>query len=48
MSVIRREPNSDLFVAIRDSFDAARRRLDDVVQRRRGEVKTHASDAEAG
>ena len=47
MSVIRHEPTSDLFVAIRDSFDAARRRLDDVVQRRRGEVKTHASFTEA-
>lgn len=39
---IKREPNEDLLVAIRDSFDAALRRLDEFSRRRRGEVKTHA------
>jgi len=39
---IRSEPNEDLLAAIRDSFDAARRQLDDFSQRRRGQVKTHA------
>lgn len=39
--VIKRESNEDLSVAIRDAFDAARRRLEDFAQRQRGEVKRH-------
>lgn len=39
--VIKREPNEDLYVAIRDSFDAARRKLEDFVARQRGDVKHH-------
>ena len=31
-------------VAIRDAFDAARRRLEDYVRRRRHDVKTHAPE----
>lgn len=34
--------DEDVYVAIRDSFDAIRRQLEDYVRRRRGEVKTHA------
>jgi ribosomal subunit interface protein len=39
--VIKREPHEDLYVAIRDAFDAARRRLQDHQRRQRGEVKVH-------
>lgn len=31
----------DVYVSIRESFDAARRRLEDYERRRRGKVKTH-------
>ena len=39
--VIRREPNEDIYVAIRDAFDAARRQLEDFARRQRGDVKAH-------
>jgi cold shock CspA family protein/ribosome-associated translation inhibitor RaiA len=44
--VIAREPgdddaHEDVGVALRDAFDAARRRLEDAVQEQRGEVKAH-------
>ena len=39
--VIKREPNQDLYVAIRDAFDAARRKLEDFARRQRGDVKHH-------
>jgi ribosomal subunit interface protein len=39
--VVKREPNEDLYVAIRDSFDAARRQLLALVRRQRGKVKVH-------
>jgi cold shock CspA family protein len=35
--------HEDVFVALRDSFDAARRRLEDHVRRLRGTEKTHAT-----
>lgn len=38
---VRRSSNEDLYVAIRDAFDAARRRLEDFSRRQRGETKTH-------
>jgi ribosomal subunit interface protein len=41
--VVKREPNEDLYVAIRDSFDAARRQLQSFVKRQRGEVKIHGA-----
>lgn len=34
--------HEDIYVAVRDAFDAARRRLEDHTRRRRGETKTHA------
>lgn len=34
--------HEDVYVAIRDAFDAARRQLEDSVRRMRGQVKTHA------
>lgn len=39
--VVKREPNKDLDVAIRDAFDAARRKLEDFARRQRGDVKHH-------
>jgi ribosomal subunit interface protein len=39
--VVKREPNEDLYVAIRDSFDAARRQLQSFARRQRGEIKIH-------
>lgn len=39
--VIKRQDNEDLYVAIRDAFDAARRKLEDVVRKLRGDMKRH-------
>lgn len=38
---INRDHAEDAFVAVREAFDAARRRLEDHARRRRGAVKTH-------
>ncbi|MBI3707670.1 MAG: HPF/RaiA family ribosome-associated protein [Proteobacteria bacterium] len=38
------EDRKDIYVAIRDAFDAVERRLQDKVRRRRGEVKSHAGE----
>jgi ribosomal subunit interface protein len=37
----RRQEHEDVYVAIRDAFDAVRRRLEDYTRRRRGDVKQH-------
>ena len=39
--VVDRHADEDLYVAIRDAFDAARRRLEDYARRQRGDVKAH-------
>lgn len=39
--VVHRQVDEDLDVAIRDAFDAARRRLEDYVRPQRGAVKVH-------
>ncbi|MBL6615229.1 MAG: HPF/RaiA family ribosome-associated protein [Reyranella sp.] len=44
--VVKRDPpghhaHEDIYVAVRDCFDAVRRQLEDHVRRRRGDVKTH-------
>jgi len=39
--VVKREANEDIYVAIRDAFDAMRRKLQDHARRRRGETKIH-------
>ena len=44
--VINRDPkeqhaHEDVYVAIRDAFDAARRRLQDYARKQRGDVKRH-------
>ncbi|MBA4142971.1 MAG: ribosome-associated translation inhibitor RaiA [Nitrosospira sp.] len=40
--VVNREGDEDVYVALRDAFDAAKRQLEDYGRRQRGEVKTHA------
>jgi len=35
--------HEDIYVSIRDAFDAVRRQLQDYVRKQRGEVKTHES-----
>jgi ribosomal subunit interface protein len=39
--VVDRQADEDLYVAIRDAFDAARRRLEDYARRQSGAVKFH-------
>lgn len=48
--VVKRDPpdhhaHEDIYVAIRDCFDAVRRQLEDHARRRRGDVKTHDAPA---
>jgi len=42
--VVNRDRHEDVYVALRDAFDAARRQLEDYLQRRRGETKTHQAE----
>ncbi|MBM4053476.1 MAG: HPF/RaiA family ribosome-associated protein [Planctomycetes bacterium] len=39
--VIKRKPNEDFHMAVKDSFNAMRRKLEDFVAQRRGKVKHH-------
>jgi ribosomal subunit interface protein len=39
--VINRDHAEDVYVALRDAFDAAKRKLEDYVHKIRGEVKKH-------
>jgi cold shock CspA family protein/ribosome-associated translation inhibitor RaiA len=39
--VVNRQEDEDLTVAIRNAFDAMRRRLEDYVRLQRGDIKTH-------
>ena len=39
--VIKRKPNEDFHLAVKDSFNAMRRKLEDFVVQRRGKVKHH-------
>jgi ribosomal subunit interface protein len=39
--VVKKEHNEDLYVAIRDAFNSARRQLQDYSRQRRGEIKYH-------
>jgi ribosome-associated translation inhibitor RaiA len=34
--------DEDVYIALRDAFDAARRKIEEVMRMRRGEVKQHA------
>jgi len=40
--VVRREANEDIYVAIRDAFDAMRRQLQDIPRRSRAETRAQA------
>ncbi|MBI5739274.1 MAG: ribosome-associated translation inhibitor RaiA [Nitrospirae bacterium] len=39
--IVKREPNEDLYAAIRNSFENALRQLEDFARRQRGDVKRH-------
>lgn len=41
--VVKREPNQDFYVALRDAFQAADRQVKAYAQRLRGKVKNHAT-----
>ncbi|OHB92233.1 MAG: ribosomal subunit interface protein [Planctomycetes bacterium RIFCSPHIGHO2_12_39_6] len=45
--VVKREPNTDLYIAIRDSFNAARRELEEYARRQRRDVKHHEESPHA-
>jgi cold shock CspA family protein len=45
--VVKREPHEDLYVSIRDSFNATRRKLEDFARRQRGDVKKHEEAPQA-
>ena len=45
--VVKRQPNEDIYVAIRDAFDVAYQKLEDHERRLRGEVKTHQAASHA-
>ncbi len=45
--VVENQPrDEDVHVAIRNAFDAARRRLEDYARRRRGDIKSHRPPAQ--
>jgi ribosomal subunit interface protein len=46
--VVNRQEDDDLPVAIRNAFDAMRRRLEDYVRQQRGDVKTHEAPLQNG
>ncbi|TAK43940.1 MAG: HPF/RaiA family ribosome-associated protein [Betaproteobacteria bacterium] len=39
--VVNRDHHEDVYVAVRDAFDAAGRKLEDLVRLQRGEIKAH-------
>lgn len=43
--VVNRDRAEDIFVALRDAFDHARRRLEDTSRRLRGDIKLHELEA---
>ena len=44
---VKRAPNEDLYVSIRDAFDAAKRRLEDFAREQRGDIKAHEGPPQA-
>lgn len=42
--VVNRDKSEDVYVALRDAFDAAKRKLEDHVRRMRGNVKVHEAE----
>ena len=45
---VNRDHDADLYVALRDAFDAARRKLEDFAREQRGDVKRHEPQGPAG
>lgn len=45
--IIKLDPNTDLYVSIRDAFHDARRRLEDFARKQRGDVKYHEAPTHA-
>ena len=45
--VVKRQPHEDVYVAVRDAFDAARRQLEDYERQLRGDVKNHKTAVHA-
>jgi len=45
--VVKRQPHEDVYVAIRDAFDAARRQIEEYERRLRGEIKVHEAPSQA-
>jgi cold shock CspA family protein len=45
--VVNRQADEDLPVAVRDAFDAMRRRLEDYARHQRGDVKSHVAAPQA-
>ncbi len=45
--VVKLDPNTDLYVSIRDAFHDARRKLEDFARRQRGDVKHHEGQLHA-
>jgi ribosomal subunit interface protein len=41
--VVNRDHSEDVYIALRDAFNAAKRQLEDYARKIRGEVKTHES-----
>lgn len=41
--VVNRHPHEDVYVSMRDAFDAAGRQLEDYARQQRGDVKTHGN-----
>ena len=39
--VVNHDHSEDVYVALREAFDAAKRRIEDYVRRMRGDIKTH-------
>ncbi|MDP2961580.1 MAG: HPF/RaiA family ribosome-associated protein [Sulfurimicrobium sp.] len=42
--VVNRDMHEDVYVALRDAFDAAKRQLEDYARRQRGDTKTHEGE----
>ncbi|MDO9191093.1 MAG: HPF/RaiA family ribosome-associated protein, partial [Sulfurimicrobium sp.] len=42
--VVNRDMHEDVYVALRDAFDAAKRQLEDYARRQRGDVKAHEGE----
>lgn len=42
--VVNKDTNEDVYIALRDAFDAAKRQLEDHARKVRGDVKNHESN----